>query len=475
MRRTSQRIVKMVAFVWALGLTSSVAHTAPRSLNLGVGQSKTVKLKRPFVNVHVLNPKVADVVAYTRKTVTVVGVSAGDTELLVKLSGRTVRVRIYVTKTNVSKLFRAVRNFLGPMEGVYPRLFGDLVILDGRALTAKDYGRLMKAEKLFGDKVKNYAGYQPSAVKQINQVLMAAGLTTVRAHLIADMVFLEGAVGSKTELAKVNKVIQTLNLRVNNLVSVGKGRQVLVEVKFVELSRNNHVNFGLQLPSAISVSGAITGQIGLYPTGDNEVTLNLQTPESAMTVQLNTLFTSGKARMLAKPKLICASGEKAKFMVGGEVPIVHESTGSFSVEYKPFGIMLNIEPVADSRGNITAKIKTEVSEPDWSRSVKGYPSFVTRRVSTRVTMKEGSTLILSGLYSHKMSKSIYKFPLLGHIPILGELFKSRDYQRDKSQLVVFITTRTVHSGHPWMEKHTKLSEHRSWRFKNETEWEMFFE
>ena len=475
MKRINNRIVEIIAFIWAMGMFISGSHAAPKTLNLGVGQSKTVRLKTEFINVHVLNPKVADVVAYTQKSVTVVGISAGDTELLIKLPNRSVRVRIFVRKTDVTALFRAVRDFLGPMEGVYPRLLGDLVILDGRALTAKDYGRLKMATKLFGDKVKNYAGYRPSAVKQINQVFMAAGLTTVRAHLIADMVFLEGAVGSKTELEKVNKIIETLNLKVNNLISVGKGRQVLVEVKFVELNRNNHVNFGLQLPSAISASGAIMGQIGLYPTGNNEVTLNLQTPESAMTLQLNTLFQSGKARTLAKPKLICGSGEKAKFMVGGEIPIVHESQGSFSVEYKPFGIMLDIEPVADSRGNITAKIKTEVSEPDWAKAVRGYPSFITRRVDTRVTMKEGSTLILSGLYTHKMSKSINKFPLLGHIPILGELFKSRDYQKEKSHLVVFITTRTVHSGHPWMEKHTKLTNQRTWRFKDETEWEIFFE
>lgn len=475
MNCSTNRLVFAVFFLTLCGFSIRIAKAAPRTINLGMGQSKTVRFKRGFVNVHVLNPKVADVVAYTKNSVTVVGVSAGDTELLVKMPNRTHRIRVFVTKTNVSKLFRAVRNFLGPMEGVYPRLFGDWVILDGRALTAQDYGRVMRAAALFGDKVKNFAGYQPSAVKQINQVLTASGLTTVRAHLIADMVFLEGAVGSKTEMHKVEQVIKTLNLKVNNLVSVGKGRQVLVEVKFVEMKRSSHINFGLQLPSAISASGAIQGDVPLYPAGGSEINLQLQSPESAMTLQLNTLFQTGKARMLAKPKLVCASGEKAKFMVGGEIPIVHESTGSFSVEYKPFGIMLNIEPVADSRGNITAKLKTEVSEPDWARAVKGYPSFVTRRVSTRVTMKEGSTLILSGLYSNSMSKSVYKFPLLGHIPILGELFKSRDYQREKTHLVVFITTRTINAEHPWVTKHRKLSDHIFWRFKKETEWEIVFE
>ncbi len=445
-----------------------------RSIRIGVGQTQTVSFRRTFETVHVLHPRIADVVAYTSRSVTVAGVSPGDTELLVKMpGGRTIRVRVYVTKVQISALFRAVRRFLGVMEGVQPYLFGDWIIIEGKALTARDYGRVMQATQLFGKKVKNFAGYTQSAVDDVNKVLTAAGLTTVRATLISNMIFLEGAVGSKTEMAKVIKVIQTMNLKVNNLVSIGKGRQVLVEVKFVELQRSNNINFGLQLPAAITFSAGLEGQVPIYPSGDSEITLNLKSPEESNTVSLNLLFQSGKARLLAKPKLVCGSGEKARFMVGGEVPIVVQTANTFAVEYKPFGIILNIEPVADSRGNITAKLKAEVSEPDWSHAVSGFPAFVTRKVETKVTMKEGSTLILSGLYTHKMAKAINKIPLLGHIPILGELFRSRQYQREKTNLVIFVTTRTITASHPWAVKHRKLADRRFWHFKRETEWEVF--
>lgn len=454
-------------------LVVSGARAQTRSVTLGVGQSETVKFRRPFTNAQILDPKTADVVSYTSKTVTVVGVRPGNTELLVRFPRDIIRVRIFVSKVETSKLFRAVRQFLGPLEGIIPRMLGEDVIIEGRALTAKDYSRVMMAVQLFGRRIKNFTGYQPTAVKQINQVLVSAGLTTVQANLIGDMVFLEGAVGSKSELEKVNKIIETLNLKVHNLIAVGKGRQVLVEVKFVELKRSSNIKFGLQLPAAITISGNIIGNIPLYPAGGAEVNLGLQAQETGMTLSLNTLFQSGKARLLAKPKLVCGSGEKAKFLVGGEIPIVHESQGAFSVEYKKFGIMLDIEPIADTLGNITAKMKAEVSEPDWANSVRGYPSFVTRRVETRVTMKEGATLILSGLYSSKMSKVIHRFPLLGHIPILGELFKSRDYQREKTNLMVFITTRTVQSGDDWVRKYEKLGRHQLWRFKQEVDWEMF--
>ena len=242
-----------LAGVLLMGSAKAKAQST-RSIRIGVGQTQTVSFRRTFETVHVLHPRIADVVAYTSRSVTVAGVSPGDTELLVKMpGGRTIRVRVYVTKVQISALFRAVRRFLGVMEGVQPYLFGDWIIIEGKALTARDYGRVMQATQLFGKKVKNFAGYTQSAVDDVNKVLTAAGLTTVRATLISNMIFLEGAVGSKTEMAKVIKVIQTMNLKVNNLVSIGKGRQVLVEVKFVELQRSNNINFGLQLPNEIEL------------------------------------------------------------------------------------------------------------------------------------------------------------------------------------------------------------------------------
>ncbi len=469
------RIESAIVLVGVLLLSAASARAqSTRSVRVGVGHTAIVTFKRAFINVRVPNPRIANVLTTTSRSITIVGVNPGDTDLVVNMpGGRFVRIRVMVTKVQIGALFRAVRRFLGAMEGVQPYLFGEWIIIEGKALTAKDYGRVVRATQLFGRKVKNYAGYTQSAVDDINKVLTAAGLTTVRATLISNMAFLEGAVGSKTEMAKVNKLIKTMNLKVNNLVSIGKGRQVLVEVKFVELQRSNNINFGLQLPAAITFSAGVEGQVPIYPSGGSQVTLNLKSPEDSNTVSLNLLFQSGKARMLAKPKLVCGSGEKAKFMVGGEVPIVVQTSNTFAVEYKPFGILLDIQPVADSRGNITAKLKAEVSEPDWSHAVSGFPAFITRKVETKVTMKEGSTLILSGLYTHKMSKAINKIPLLGHIPILGELFRSHQYQREKTNLVIFVTTRTITASHPWAIKQHKIGERRSWRFKRETEWEIF--
>ena len=119
------------------------------------------------------------------------------------------------------------------------------------------------------------------------------------------------------------------------------------------------------------------------------------------------------------------------------------------------------------------KLYAEVSAPDWSNAIKGYPAFEKRYVDTTVTMQEGSTLILSGLYRNKGAKTVNKIPLLGHIPILGELFKSRAFIRGRSQLAVFITPRIVNPQHPWVRRTIRAVERRYHRFKRRIEWEIF--
>lgn len=471
---TRRSILTLAVFAIVLGLATPAL--AIKKISLGVGQSTNITTPKKVVQVHVINPRVTDVVRYFAKGATIVGISGGVTEVHFTLSnGKVYKVRVTVSKQQVSELLQAVKDFLGPVEGIFPRMFGNMVIIDGRALTAQDYGRVVKAVKLFGKKrLKNFVGYRPSAVKEINKTLQAAGLTTVKANLYGGMVYLEGAIGSTTEQKKVHKLVNNMDLKVVDLLTVGKGRQVLVEVKFIEMVQNADIKFGLQLPAAITASGSIVGQIGIYPPANHNIMLNLTTPETSMSAQFKMMFKRGYARTLAKPKLVCGSGGKAKFMVGGEVPIVScTPLGACTVEFKEYGVLMKLEPIADSRGNITAKLEAEVSELDWSVASNGIPGFISRKIKTTVTMREGSTLVISGLYHNKGSKTTDKVPILGHIPILGELFKSREFQRGKTQLAIFVTPRIINPQHPWVRKTIKTFERRYDRFKSKVEWELF--
>jgi pilus assembly protein CpaC len=177
---------------------------------------------------------------------------------------------------------------------------------------------------------------------------------------------------------------------------------------------------------------------GTLPLNINPVlgTFGLAT---GITSAINLLISTGDAILLAEPRLSARSGGKAEFLAGGEIPVVTSSISGTDVEYKEFGIILNISPIVDDENNILATINTEVSAVDLSNAVGGVPAFITRKTTTDVSMDDGETLILSGLVDRSVGESIEKFPLLGDIPILGALFRSTDWNNDLSELVIFVT------------------------------------
>ena len=448
---------------------------AQKPIRLTVGQSELVSVRGTITKVQVLNPRVADVATYTSRSATVVGVDAGSTELLIYTGRRTHKYQIVVNKIEVGRLFKQVRSFLGRLEGIYPRLIGDNIVLTGAALTADDYGRAQRAVKLFGNKVRNLVRFKPSAVEQVNRIFTRMGLTTVKAKLLGGALFLEGAVDSEAETEKVKAILRSYGLNVENLVQVGGSKQILIDVQFVELRKAGTENLGIQWPTRFGVSklqGTFTGQIPVLPAADPTFGLSLSSPIESGPVGLNMLYATGKARLLAQPKLVCGSGKSAQFLVGGEVPVVVITNNVINITYKEFGIKLKVKPVADSLGNISSEILAEVSELDDSLTVQGVPGFRTRRFTTNVTVKEGASIVLSGLFSNSQQKSVDKLPLLGQIPILGELFKSRGFREQKTTLVVFVTPKVVTPQHPWVVKSIRDIQKQYGEYEEEVGWQV---
>jgi len=161
---------------------------------------------------------------------------------------------------------------------------------------------------------------------------------------------------------------------------------------------------------------------------------------SQLTSTINLAKNNGDALILAEPSLSARSGGEAEFLSGGEVPLpVTGDDGQTSVEFKEFGIKLRIKPLADDRGNIIAEVETELSTVDSSLAVNGIPGFRTRKASTDVSLKNGETLVISGLVNKELSNNVTKLAFLGDIPILGSLFRSTDFRNAKSELVIFVT------------------------------------
>ena len=161
---------------------------------------------------------------------------------------------------------------------------------------------------------------------------------------------------------------------------------------------------------------------------------------------INLLVNDGKARTLAEPTLSCINGGHADFLAGGEVPIpVQNQDGALNVVFKQFGIILNVEPLADDSGVIRTKVNVEVSSVDKGNQVLGIPGFATRKTSTEMNVRTGQTMVLAGLLTTEDAKTVVKVPGLGHLPILGELFKSRQFRRGQSELIVLVTPQLLDS------------------------------
>ncbi len=146
--------------------------------------------------------------------------------------------------------------------------------------------------------------------------------------------------------------------------------------------------------------------------------------------------------MLASPSLSTVSGESATFLSGGDFPVaVLNEFGQPVVEFRQFGIQLEIEPLMDRNHNIRSKIRAEVSSIDFAVQVNGVPGLRRRETQSTITARPGETIIISGLLNAEDSKNVNKVPWLGDIPILGRLFRSDDFLKQRSEMVVMVTPR----------------------------------
>ncbi len=246
-------------------------------------------------------------------------------------------------------------------------------------------------------------------------------------------------------------------------------KMIYMNVKITEFNTSKLTELGIDWSDAVAGPGAglvhsfVTNQAFTHNTeagatsfwpittieddlGNTSNVLGFPSPIGAFGIateifsRINLLVQTGDAVILAEPRLSTRSGGKAEFLAGGEIPVVSAAgLGSTTVEYKEFGIKLAIEPVVDSLNNIMAKVATEVSAVDRSNAVGGIPAFITRKTTTDISMKDGETLVLSGLVDRSIGKSIDKFPILGDIPILGALFRSTLWNNDLTELVIFVT------------------------------------
>ena len=448
----SARNVAVLAAAWLVVSAGLASAQEGSTINLGVGTQRVLTVPG-ITRIALGDQTVAEVKTLGSSQVLVIGLSEGKTNLLIwKSSGQRVSYLIAVRKQDPNEVVSEIRKLLGEIEGVSVRMVGDRVYLDGQAYTSQDAERIEQVVELYPN-VKSFVKTASNAKKLVAQNLNAAfqksGMRNVQANVIGATVFLEGSVESQQDLQKAELVTKAMGEKVENLLTVGIKRMILSEVQFVEIRRNTRDRLGIRYP--LDITGTVTStatiaqQLNPSASLPGSIRVNvLGMTEFSVGFQGN----DGYGRLLAQPKLVCASGEKAEFLAGGEVPIPLITNNQFTVEYKPYGVILNITPTADRAGNIQTAIEAEASELDTSVAVSlggaaTVPGFRTRKVKTNVTVRHGETIVLSGVFSHDEQKAVSKIPGIGNIPILGEFFKSRAFDSSKRELVIFVTPRIV--------------------------------
>ncbi len=246
-------------------------------------------------------------------------------------------------------------------------------------------------------------------------------------------VILRGIAGNASEKAMIER-FASQRAGVLSQVTTPDEEKILLsyDLKILEIGKGSTEQFGVRWPESLGVRGTWTGGT----TADRSFSLS-----GEFDAALNLMLANGQARILANPRLVCESGQSATFLAGGEIPIVIATPETRTVEWKTYGIILKITPFMEPGNRVRTDITAEISTVDHGSGGSDIPGFLTRRVSTHFTTLPGGTIMLSGLVKSEAAKDVSKVPLLGQIPILGELFKSRKFRENRTELAIFITPR----------------------------------
>jgi pilus assembly protein CpaC len=303
----------------------------------------------------------------------------------------------------------------------------------------------------------------PLALQNLLDRAMPGNRITV--DTMNDNVVLGGVAANPAEAQKaMDLAVQLVGdaKKVLSTIAITGREQVMLKVRVAEMQRNILKQFGVDINAAFSVGSFAGGFNTINPFSLNSIGaisegnhfLNVGNSENFVDVTVTALERDGFLRTLAEPTLTAISGESAKFLAGGEYPVpVGTDDNEVTIEFKPFGVGLGFTPVVMSEGQISMRISTEVSElsnenaitvtSGSSGSSVTIPALKVRRAETTVELPSGGSMIMAGLIQDTVKQHINGTPGLKNLPILGSLFRSRDFQADQTELVVIVTPYVV--------------------------------
>lgn len=364
------------------------AVAAPAAtLGLEVRQGRLIRLERPAASVFVADPEIADVQAHSATLVYVFGRRAGKTTIL-----------------------------------------------------AVDEGE----ELIFSSAVE-----VRHPLSRINELIAGLGLgEAVSVASIDGGVMLSGSVGDPKTAEDVRELVAAFlgesELVVNRL-RIDAPTQVNLRVRVAEMSREVTRLFGIRWDGALSFGDFALGfGTGRMLDSADRVLGSFANGDVSVTGVIDALEREGLVSVLAEPNLTALSGETASFLAGGEFPVpVGRDNNEIQIEFKQFGVSLSFTPTVMNRNRISLRVRPEVSDLSDNGSIKLgdliIPALATRRAETTVELGSGQSFAIGGLISNSTRNNVEKLPGLGDLPILGTLFRSSNFRRSESELVIIVT------------------------------------
>ena len=280
-----------------------------------------------------------------------------------------------------------------------------------------------------------------------NEIKEILGFPNVCVLKVNKTIVLEGSVDTQQQKKRAENVAGAYGEKVVNLLEVTQPVQVKLEAKIIEISKEKAKSLGIKWYNS-SVSGA-----GTYTFGQSSYNTKSTKYINYMPINadLTALIEEGAARILSQPNIITLSGEKASILVGGEMPVpVANDNNKITIEWKPYGIRLDIEPEVTGGMQINSKVKAEVSTLDWSsnNTIKlgtnvEVPLIKTRKTESAIALASGQTMAIGGLISTETTRDVVKIPFLADIPILGKLFQSQSFRLNETELIILVTPTIV--------------------------------
>lgn len=390
-------LILLPGLTWAGGSLQQ----AGSEVQLPIHKSRSLRLDRPVSRVSVGNPAIADVLVLQDRELYLVGKSLGHTNLMVwDMNDALLQVYDIEVSHDLQGLKERLYRFL-PREPIQVHTTQGQLVMSGEV---SDLDKLNAAYELG------------------------------RGYVVAA----EGGVARS---------------EVMNMMSVGGGQQVMLEVTVAEVSRDttrswesafellkNTGNWG------VALLRDNVGQLASF--GSNTAIGEFTSSSTVFRTALDLAKTRGLARVLAEPRITAISGQSAEFLSGGEFPVPVPDDDGIAIEYKEFGVGLKFTPVVLSSGKINLNLNIVVSEPTAvnSTAIPIFGNIIAlnkRSAGTTVELGDGQTISIAGLLSESTRESVSQLPFAGDIPILGNLFTSRSFVKGESELVIMVTPRLV--------------------------------